>query len=276
MFAGVAAEYAMATRDNLTSSARPGRCPMPPPFRLRASTRLLQASRDYPIPRDFTHRGVRQAIGRQTSAATLDRTFTQVRSLVLKERAMELTKIASFCTMFVLPLGCAPAERQAQRESVISLQGSEGRLSRTSSEGGNVVSGPAPMTGQAPARAAAFLPKTGAAATEKRTRGVARVYIARAKSAVNVLGLLSPGRLEIVNGCLTVLVREGERSTPVFPPGVSTIRSGRDISAIRYGSRVIRLNAQVAIPGGGAAISPSDLVAPVPVSCPQTLFAVGG
>lgn len=99
-------------------------------------------------------------------------------------------------------------------------------------------------------------------------------FIAEAKSPFLVIDLLSPGRLEIVDGCLTVTVQGKERATAVFPPGVKPELRGNDVLAVSFGSRTIPLDQQAPIPGGFIHLSSAELVKPIPSNCPKTLFGL--
>lgn len=101
-------------------------------------------------------------------------------------------------------------------------------------------------------------------------------FIAETKAAIPVINVLSPGRLEVVNGCLTVTVRGGERATAVFPPGVKPEFKGNDVVAVSFEGRRIPLNQETPIPGGAIRLSSADLLKPIPTYCPETLFGLGG
>jgi hypothetical protein len=99
-------------------------------------------------------------------------------------------------------------------------------------------------------------------------------FIAEAKAPFIVINLLSPGRLEIVNNCLTVTVQGKERATAVFPPGVKPELKGNEVVAVSFGSRTIPLGQQAPIPGGFVDLSSADLVKPIPSNCPKALFGL--
>jgi hypothetical protein len=80
-------------------------------------------------------------------------------------------------------------------------------------------------------------------------------FIAEAKSPFVVIDLLSPGRLEVVDGCLTVTVRGRERATAVFPPGVKPEFKGNDLVAVSFDGRTIPLDQDAPIPGGFVQLS---------------------
>ncbi|HVR97792.1 MAG TPA: hypothetical protein VMW27_14335 [Thermoanaerobaculia bacterium] len=101
-------------------------------------------------------------------------------------------------------------------------------------------------------------------------------FIAETKTAIPVIDLLSPGRLEVVDGCLTVIVKGSERATAVFPPGVKPELKGNDLAAVSFEGRRIPLNQETPIPGGAIRLSSADLVKPIPSYCPKTLFGLGG
>lgn len=99
-------------------------------------------------------------------------------------------------------------------------------------------------------------------------------FIAEAKSPFVVIDLLSSGRLEIIDNCLTVTVPGKERATAVFPPGVKPVFKGNDVVAVSFGSRTIPLGQQAPIPGGFVDLSSADLVKPIPSNCPKALFGL--
>jgi hypothetical protein len=99
-------------------------------------------------------------------------------------------------------------------------------------------------------------------------------FIAEARSPFIVIDLLSPGRLEIVDGCLTVTVQGKERATAVFPPGVKPELKGDEVVAVSFGRHTIPIGQQAPIPGGIVRLSSADLVRPIPPNCPKTLFGL--
>jgi hypothetical protein len=101
-------------------------------------------------------------------------------------------------------------------------------------------------------------------------------FIAESKTVIQVINKLSPGRLEVVDGCLTVTVRGHERATAVFSPGVKPQLRGKDVVAITFEGRTIPLDQEAPIPGGVIRLSSADLVKPIPSYCPKTLFGLGG
>lgn len=101
-------------------------------------------------------------------------------------------------------------------------------------------------------------------------------FIAETRSLVAVIDVMSPGRLEVVDGCLTVNIRGSEPATAVFPPGVKPEMKGNDVVAVSFEGRRIPLGQDTRIPGGGIRLEPGDLVKPIPSNCPKTLFGLGG
>jgi hypothetical protein len=101
-------------------------------------------------------------------------------------------------------------------------------------------------------------------------------FIAETKAAIPVINIASPGRLEVIDGCLTVTIRGGERATAVFPPGVKPELKGNDVVAVSFEGRRIPLDQETPIPGGSIRLSSADLVKPIPSYCPKTLFGLGG
>jgi hypothetical protein len=101
------------------------------------------------------------------------------------------------------------------------------------------------------------------------------VFIAQTRKAVPVINVLSSGRLEVVDNCLTVLIG-GERATAVFPPGVRMERRGGAPSAVVFEGRRLPIGEDTRIPGGGLRASEIPLAAPVPANCPKKLFGLGG
>lgn len=102
-----------------------------------------------------------------------------------------------------------------------------------------------------------------------------RPYIAELRQNVPVINLLSRGRLEVVDDCLTVLVIGG-RATAVLPPGVRRVMSGRRLVAVEYEGRRIPVGPMTAIPGGGVTPDEISLKRPLPARCPAALWGLGG
>lgn len=101
-------------------------------------------------------------------------------------------------------------------------------------------------------------------------------FIAETKAPIPVIDLLSPGRLEVVDGCLTVIIQGSERATAVFPPGVKPELRGNNMVAVSFEGRRIPLDQEAPIPGGGIRLTSAELVRPIPSYCPKTLFGLGG
>lgn len=101
-------------------------------------------------------------------------------------------------------------------------------------------------------------------------------FIAEARSRFTVINLLSSGRLEVIDGCLTVKLREEEPATAVFPPGAKPEIKGNDLVAVSFEGQRIPVGQDTRIPGGGVRLESGDLVKPVPSHCPKTLFGLGG
>lgn len=106
--------------------------------------------------------------------------------------------------------------------------------------------------------------------------GSKQPFVGQAKSSIPVISILSSGRLEIVDGCLTVALDQGRRAVAILPVGAKLERSGGELTAVSIGGRRIPLNQDEAIPGGGSEVSPEQLVEPIPASCPKTPFVLGG
>jgi hypothetical protein len=99
-------------------------------------------------------------------------------------------------------------------------------------------------------------------------------FIAEAKAPFVVIDLLSPGRLEVVAGCLTVNIQGKPRGTAVFPPGVKPEIQGNALVAVSFNGRRIPLDQEASIPGGFVQLSSADLVKPIPAHCPKALFGL--
>lgn len=100
------------------------------------------------------------------------------------------------------------------------------------------------------------------------------VYVARTAGPSPLIDHLSPGRLEIVNGCLTALVR-GARFTAVFPADARLEIGEGGAAAILFEGRKLPIDESIAIPGGPMTAR-VELVAPSPASCPRSYFGLGG
>jgi hypothetical protein len=101
-------------------------------------------------------------------------------------------------------------------------------------------------------------------------------FIAETRSPVPVVNVAHPGLLEVVDGCLTVTIRGKERATAVFPPGVKPELQGSSLVAVSFENRRIPLGQESPIPGGPIELSSAELVKPIPMNCPKTLFGLGG
>ncbi|HYG63202.1 MAG TPA: hypothetical protein VEL74_11525 [Thermoanaerobaculia bacterium] len=101
-------------------------------------------------------------------------------------------------------------------------------------------------------------------------------FIAETRSPVEVISLASPGRLEVIDGCLTVAIQGSERATAVFPPGVKPELRGNDVVAVSFEGRRFLIGEETLIPGGGIRLSSAELVKPIPSYCPKVLFGLGG
>jgi hypothetical protein len=101
-------------------------------------------------------------------------------------------------------------------------------------------------------------------------------FIAEAKAVFPVINVANPGRLEVVDGCLTVSVRGRERATAVFPPGVKPELQGNEVVAVSFEGRRVPVGQEAPIPGGVIRLSSAELVKPIPTYCPETLFGLGG
>jgi predicted alpha/beta superfamily hydrolase len=115
-----------------------------------------------------------------------------------------------------------------------------------------------------------------AAPVPPRPPGIAPApFLVTVKRPVAVISLLSAGRLEIVDGCVTASLR-GRRYTAVFPPGSRLVRDGGSWSAVRYEGRSLAIGSDVGLPGGGARVAGGNLARPIPARCPKGLFVIGG
>lgn len=110
----------------------------------------------------------------------------------------------------------------------------------------------------------------------EQDRAASVPFIAETRSPVAVINTMSPGRLQVVNGCLTVSIRGSEPLTAVFPRGVKPEIKGNDVVAVSFEGRRIPVGEETPIPGGGIRLEPGDLVKPIPSHCPKTLFGLGG
>ena len=116
----------------------------------------------------------------------------------------------------------------------------------------------------------------GAAASPPRPSAVeAAPFLATVKRPVVTISLLSAGRLDIVDGCVTAALR-GKSYTAVFPPGARLVRDGATWSAVRYEGRSLAMGSNVGLPGGGARLPRGILARPIPARCPKEVFVIGG
>lgn len=182
---------------------------------------------------------------------------------------MRLRDNAVLYAMLTLAPGCAPvaAENQtfldAARPSVSGSQTQSGLATSDGSMDGNLAASALKVRQPAARRAAQPRPAP---------------FVAQVKTPIVVLGLLSAGRLEIVDQCLTVILKlGGDRGTAVLPKGAKIERAGGEIIAVKLASgRRIPLNKDAGIPGGGATVEAGNLVAPIPARCPRVPFVIGG
>jgi hypothetical protein len=100
-------------------------------------------------------------------------------------------------------------------------------------------------------------------------------FLATLRKPIAVISLLSAGRLEIVEGCVTAL-HGGKSYTAVFPPGARLVHDGAAWSAVRYQGRSLAIGPAVGLPGGGARVARTNLARPIPAACPRALFVIGG
>ena len=110
------------------------------------------------------------------------------------------------------------------------------------------------------------------ARAEAAPRGL---YVAELQENVPVIDLISRGRLEVVDNCLTVLVIGG-RATAVFPPGVRRVMAGSRLVAVEYEGRRTPVGPMTEIPGGGVTPDEIRLKQPLPARCPEALWGLGG
>jgi hypothetical protein len=197
---------------------------------------------------------------------------------------MRLRNKFSLCLMPMLVIGCAPSTEENE------VQSDNARASRVTPATAGSPATPAPDASASPANSqgsaapgqgsAAPIPAVGGdsspgAAPAPRPASSSSLFVGETRSLVPVINLLSSGRLEIVDNCLTVLVR-GARTTAVFPPGVRLERrNGAPVAVLFQGER-LPIGEDTRIPGGGLRASETPLVKPLPANCPKSLFGVGG
>ena len=153
---------------------------------------------------------------------------------------------------------CNPADRQPQPPTQNETEPQANAAAPAASDAPAIAAGPAQAPGEPKAEAA--------------PRGL---YVAELRENVPVINLLSRGRLEVVDGCLTVLVIGG-RATAVFPPGVRRVMAGGRLVAVEYEGRRTPVGPMTAIPGGGVTPDEIRLKQPLPARCPEALWGLGG
>lgn len=153
-------------------------------------------------------------------------------------------------------VGCAPNADNRQDQGTAQATAPDGSTGEPAADHGAAMSSPSPEVSPSP-ESPGSLP-----------------FIAEAKSPFVVIDLLSPGRLEVVDGCLTVNIQGKPRGTAVFPPGVKPEMQGNALVAVSFGRRRIPLDQEAHIPGGFVQLSSADLVKPIPANCPKALFGL--
>lgn len=186
------------------------------------------------------------------------------------DQGFSLTLLAVSVSMAAMSSGCAPAATREPSHAEASAESPAqtppaGSDESSASNGGSSGSG---SSNGAAGTATAF--------SAPEPSDSAQPFIAEARAVFPVIDRLSPGRLEVVNGCLTVAVRGGERATAVFPPEVEPQWKGEALTAVAFEGRTIPLDQETSIPGGVILLSTADLVKPAPTNCPKTLFGLGG
>jgi hypothetical protein len=173
--------------------------------------------------------------------------------------------------LWVVSSGCTPiADHQQERGETPQVSTPDERAQSSVSD----PSGPVSDDGRAVSGPSSRDSSSDHSAAGDPGSSTSLPFIAEAKSPFLVIDLLSPGRLEIVDGCLTVNVRGHERATAVFPPGVKPELKGNEVVAVSFGGRTIPLDQEVPIPGGFVRLSSADLVKPIPSNCPKALFGL--
>jgi hypothetical protein len=94
------------------------------------------------------------------------------------------------------------------------------------------------------------------------------------KKHLVVPGRVVRGTLSRRGGCI-VVDAEGSVFTAVFPPTAKLISTANGGEAVSWPGRTIPLGELTRIPGGGSATR-ADLAAPLPPTCPDSLYAIGG
>ena len=108
-----------------------------------------------------------------------------------------------------------------------------------------------------------------------KTSAASEPFLATTRKPVTVISLLSAGRLEIRNGCVTA-IHAGKSYTAVFPPGARLQREGAAYTAVHYEGRSLAIGRETGLPGGGARVEPDNLAMPLPPTCPREVFVIGG
>jgi hypothetical protein len=101
-------------------------------------------------------------------------------------------------------------------------------------------------------------------------------YIGKSKNLVAVPSIALPGKLTVEKGCLIVVSSDGSRATAIFPGSANTEMDGKLLVAISSEGKRYPLNSTIPLPGGGIDRGDVQLVEPVPSTCPDTLYGIGG
>lgn len=186
---------------------------------------------------------------------------------------MRLSYIFVSGTLLVTAFGCTPLADNNQRRGETQQAGAAGEAAGSPTRD---QSAPASSSG-----GAATNPSSGDNSSEPMPAGeqggsTSLPFIAETKTVNPVINIARPGRLEVVNGCLTVTVRGHERATAVFPPGVKPQLRGDRVVAVSFEGNTIPLDQEAPIPGGLITSPTVDLVKPIPSYCPKPLFGIGG
>jgi hypothetical protein len=151
----------------------------------------------------------------------------------------------------VLACGCSPTIKGADRETDTPVETTADASSAVQPE-------PKPSVGKADASPSPT------------------AFIGRARNQVAVPNIALPGKLAVDNGCLVVISEDGSRATAVFPRSATTEMEGNALIAIMSEGKRYPLNRTVIIGGGGVDQGDVQLVEPVPPSCPNSLYGIGG
>lgn len=184
---------------------------------------------------------------------------------------MQPSHLLSLGTLFVVLSGCTPIADNNQRRG----EATQTTPTTQSSAAGEAAQSPAQDQG-APVSDDGRTGTSDRTVTGEQDGAPSAPFIAETRSLVAVINTMSPGRLQVVNGCLTVSIRGSEPLTAVFPPGVKPELKGNDVVAVSFEGRRIPVGEETPIPGGGIRLEPGDLVKPIPSNCPKTLFGLGG